>query len=138
MNMNEIKQRGFGECGIACLAMVCGEKYEHIRKMFPDVVTKDGSDPDLMIKVLRDLRFKNVQEMVGLPDDIENRPAILTVPSLNHIGLLHYIVWDGNGNFLDPCQEGKRYPDDAYQIDGKPKVYAASCIVWDVQQTKDF
>ena len=24
-----------------------------------------------------------------------NRPAILTVPSLNFVGFLHFIVWDG-------------------------------------------
>lgn len=57
------------------------------------------------------------------------RPAILTVPSLNHIGLLHFIVWSGD-EYL-PSTGPLMYPGDSPTVAGRklaPQV--ASAIVW--------
>ena len=59
----------------------------------------------------------------------EKQPAILTVPSLNHLGFLHYIIWDGE-QYLDPSNGAKRYPADGPALHGKLRVFWAHAILW--------
>jgi hypothetical protein len=59
-------------------------------------------------------------------------PAILTVPSLNIPGLLHYIVWDVSTlQYLDPTYGRLKYPDDAPIVDGKQIVsWTSGILIW--------
>ncbi len=127
--MNLVKQREFGECGIACLAMVTGLDYDTVKEIIDDpAVATYGIRTEQMLVALHQAGFTNPHEIFGVPAD-EARAAILTVPSLNHPGMLHFIVWDGS-NYFDPSAGAKEYPQDAYLVDGHPQVMAACSIAW--------
>lgn len=132
MPMMLVQQTQKGECGAACLAMVLDLSLEAVLREVRDMHEDEeaylewGLVPEDMIEVL----FQHgivARESVTRPDE---RPAILTVPSLNYPGLLHYIVWDG-GRYLDPSPGPLRYPDDAPVIRGTRSVQWASAIIWD-------
>lgn len=107
--MRLVTQRVLGECGPACVAMVAGVSIDDVMRQVPSL--EFG---------MNDTEMVNLLAHFGIPalPSIERPsiliPAILTVPSLNHTGLLHYIVWTGKEgpDILDPTNESKRYPDD--------------------------
>lgn len=131
--MKLVKQRAFGECGAAAIAMV-------LNCDIADVVVEinrglarnglslqtDGIAETEMVEYLR-MKGRDARAVLQRPD---SRPAILTVPSLNHRGLLHFIVWDGE-RYLDPATGPLLYPDDAPIIRDKKTVCWASAIIWD-------
>jgi len=121
-----VKQRGNGDCGIACLAMVLGKPYEEIKTYIDD--TSEGTDSIFVKDVLTHYGKKNVREELHYKF---GKPAILTVPSLNHPGLLHYIVCDGEKKWLDPSIEKRVYPNDGPIVNGRLKIYVASAIYWE-------
>ena len=130
--MELIKQKEFGGCGVACLAMVTGKKYDQILSEIDDIfgrnLQNDGlSDAEIVSYLSEQPGFKSVRSTTTRPDW---RPAILTVPSLNYIGLLHYIVWDGE-RYLDPAIGSKTWPDDAPVLKGKRIISWASAVIWD-------
>jgi hypothetical protein len=112
--MKLVKQEAFGDCGPACLAMVMRRKLSEVRIFFPERKTR-GCCPSEMINFLR----KNGVPCVESFECFNEVSSILTVPSLNHPGFLHYIVWDHIGRrYLDPTNEELRYPDDSPSIGG--------------------
>lgn len=133
--MRLIKQRKFGECGIACLAMITGCDYDEIiREIWidrnPGKIPQDdieliGVTNSEMVSYLESHSFiaKETTDMNELP------PAIITVASLNFPGLLHYIIWTGDG-YLDPAEGPKMWPDDAPIVNGKQIITAASAIIF--------
>lgn len=115
-----------GQCGAACLAMVLGKTLDEVLSEVGD--TSSGLDSHRLIAVLSSHGFAAL-EITQLPrTDI---PVILTVPSLNHRGLLHFIVWDGK-EYLDPSRGPLRYPDDGYVKDGDvmPPQWASAIVFW--------
>jgi hypothetical protein len=129
--MELVHQRRKGECGLACLAMVAGctieESAELFKDLFPEIDPGEvGVTDEEMVVVMRRLAMPNVRRSVDRPDW---RSAILTVPSLNHLGLLHYVVWDGE-RYLDPSPGPLRYPDDGPVIGGQKTVCWACAIIW--------
>lgn len=129
--MELIKQKKFGECGIACLAMVTGEKYEKVLSKVDDMFGQNngqcnGLSDSEVVSYLGAQGFKAVRSTTTRDDW---RPAILTVPSLNHLGLLHYIVWDGE-EYLDPSGP-KTWPDDGPIFNGEKIISWAAAIIWD-------
>ncbi len=127
--MRLVKQKKKGECGPACLAMVLGIELDEAIVLSEEVA---GFRRDCG---LNDLEQAAVLESRGLRarrtlDWNWREPAILTVPSLNHRGILHFIVWDGE-RFLDPACSGLTYPDDAPTVDGRERYVSwAGAIVW--------
>jgi hypothetical protein len=99
--MKLVKMQIRGDCGPACLAMVLGEDLEcsrtRIQKVDPQWTSTIGTPSNLLIKALSDVGLCAAESTtwVASPD-----PAIVTVPSLNHRGLLHYIVWDGGSGWI--------------------------------------
>jgi hypothetical protein len=130
--MKLVHQIYSGECGLACAATVLGLTLDQViveyRQLYPQLDQyKNGVLDDELVVLLTNHGLSNVR--CSLTWNLE--PAIVTVPSLNYRGLLHYIVWDGT-DWLDPAPaELVRYPDDAPEIGGKPTVCWASVITWD-------
>jgi hypothetical protein len=93
-----------------------------------------GVNDDEIVSLLRRHHLRYARSgTVWLDPPGGKEPAILTVPSLNYAGLLHYVVWDGK-QYLDPAPEGKlRYPDDGPTIADEKAVCWASCITWSEQ-----
>jgi len=112
--MDLIKQTAMGECGPACVATVAGISLAAAKNLIGN--TEYGCTDDCVVRVLEGLGLA-ARVSLDWPDlDVS---AILTVPSLNHRGLLHYIVWDAEQQrILDPSHEGLRYPDDGYVLRG--------------------
>jgi len=128
--MKLVKQEEFGQCGAACLAMVLGDPLEDVIAEIEDrtwISLSVGGMTDC--EIVEHLHKHLVNARIILDWDGQ-KPAILTVPSLNHRGLLHYIVWDGE-RYLDPAMGELRYPEDAPVINGKKTVCWATAIVWD-------
>lgn len=125
--MKLIKQRKFGECGVACLAMILDKTYEEILEYFNHKdFTNSGIGPDEMISCLEHFGKSGAKEYLHY----QLGPAILTVPSLNHVGFLHFIVYDGE-NYLDPSTEKLQYDRDAPILNGVKRVFASTAIHWD-------
>lgn len=105
--MELVKQEKCGDCGPACVAMVLGcslnEAKEYLRHEDGQGVTSG--------QIIGCLAGRGVPAIESLEWPTTKIPAILTVPSLNNPGLLHYIVYDGR-QILDPSNEAKHYPDD--------------------------
>lgn len=136
--MELIKQKKFGECGVACLAMVTGKDYDLVKEeLIKFNIDFDlGLSGDNLVDYLhKQPGFVMAREVLRLPEHTPIEPAtssvppaILTVPSLNHLGCLHLIVWDG-AQYLDPSGP-KIWPNDAPVIKGRRMVFWASAIVW--------
>jgi hypothetical protein len=129
-----VRMKNNGECGPACLATVLGisldEAIAEVEAISGNPVRTHGSGDDEIIAVLDKHGFK-AEHGIDWPFVGEGRvPAIVTVPSLNVRGLLHYIVWDGEV-FLDPACGEFYYPDDAPIVRGYPQVFWASVITWE-------
>jgi len=110
--MELVKQRAFGECGPACLSMLTGYPLSQIVDGYKAIdvdVRKDGLDSRQMMHYLDYIGFGPTRETLNWD---EKSVAVLTVPSLNTFGVLHYIVWDGS-RYLDPSTGPATYPDDA-------------------------
>lgn len=129
--MEIVRQKKFGQCGAACLAMVLGEPLSDVvsslEKKLNAPLHEVGVADGEMVEHLRDRGFNHAQ--VTLEWD-GSEPAILTVPSLNHRGILHYIVWDGS-EYLDPSNGLLTYPEHAPVIAGRQQVCWATAIVWE-------
>jgi hypothetical protein len=125
--MDLVKMKEVGDCGPACLAMVLGKTLEEVVVDFPLRGEQGLTDDDLM----RYLAAHGIPALSSMewPSRV---PAILTVPSLNHPGLLHYIFWDGK-QILDPSNGEKRYPDDTPQMvinAGCAAPWATAILLW--------
>jgi ABC-type bacteriocin/lantibiotic exporter with double-glycine peptidase domain len=128
--MKTVKQERFGQCGAACLAMVLEEPLSEVvasleatlNAPLHEIGVADGE----MVEHLRDRGFDRAQVTMEWDGSEE---AILTVPSLNHRGILHYIVWDGS-QYLDPSTGPLTYPEDAPVIGGRKQVCWATAIIW--------
>lgn len=128
--MTLVPQSTFGECGAACLAMVTGQKLLEVVEELEEGGCRariDGITPDQLLVYLHRHGFPLAREVMAWDS---SQPAILTVPSLNHLGFLHFLVWDGE-NYLDPSNGALRYPDDGPVLHGKLRVFWATAIVWD-------
>ena len=107
-----MQQTKVGECGAACLAMVLGESLDYVLGLGDDIAK--GINDNRMLEILRGHGHPSIISLEWLGG---NWPAILTVPSLNRPGLLHFIVWDGE-QFIDPSNGEKRYPGDSPVVNG--------------------
>ena len=133
--MKPVKQEGFGQCGAACLATVLGDPLDLVvaeveakaEARLADIGMADGE----MVEHLRQHGLSNARIIL---DWDGSEPAILTVPSLNYPGLLHYVVWDG-AYYLDPSRGAFLYPRDAPVIGGEKMVCWATAIVWDREES---
>ena len=105
--MNLVKMKRVGDCGAACLAMVLGRTLAEVIGTFPERLKKGIGEREMVDY----LSANGVPALSSMEWPSLTVPAILTVPSMNHPGLLHYVVWDGE-KVLDPSHEEKRYPDD--------------------------
>jgi predicted double-glycine peptidase len=126
-----VKQKAMGECAAACLATVIGstldEAIAELMKDWPDLhIYRMGVSDEMLIVTMKRLGMPNVRSVT---DWDASRPAIVTVPSLNHRGYFHFVVYDGH-MYLDPSCEAAVYPRDAPVIDGERTVCWASAIVW--------
>lgn len=121
--MKLVKQRNLGECGAACLAMVLDKDLDEVLADFL-YRPESGITPTRMIEYLAK-RGVPALESLTLPSNTVK--AILTVASLNHPGLLHYVVWDGE-KFLDPGGP-LNYMDNAPIVNDRPQVYWSSAIL---------
>ena len=82
-----------------------------------------------MVRILKDQGLADAKASLDWPSF--ETSAILTVPSLNYSGLLHYIVWDAEAQqYLDPANEPLRYPDDGPVIAEERTVCWATAILW--------
>lgn len=101
--MELVTQKNFGECGPACLAMITGRSLDTVlfdlREMFKIIPSQHGLRDTQAVEYLAACGVVEPRRVLDVPAGCSE--AMLTVPSLNHPGLLHYIVMD-NGTFLDP------------------------------------
>jgi hypothetical protein len=130
--MELVKQKGFGECAVACISMVTGKDYnlvlDGIATLYKIKPHLEGINCLQVVGYLQKYsEFKTVREVIY---PYYASSAILSVPSLNHVGLLHFIVWDDK-RYLDPSLGPKFWPDDAPIINGKRIISIATAIVWD-------
>jgi len=126
MKMRLVKQKKVGQCGPACLAMVTGMTLEEVMEEVGDV--SYGLNDAQMVDFLMKHNIPAISSTIWPSAAI---PAILTVPSLNHIGLLHYVVWDGE-RFLDPTMGQKEYPGDAHVLENGREIiaWATAILIW--------
>lgn len=91
-----VQQREGWDCGIACLAMLTGEKYEHILYNMEHNWSGGSWQPGRGIsehsakRALVELGFKGVMEMRSWSPSY---PCLITVPSLNFKAKNHFCVW---------------------------------------------
>ena len=127
--MHLVKMKQHGDCGPACLAMALGCSLEEALAKLSAVM--HGADPHTSGTMDNDLiavlEANGFGAVACLDFDLD-RPAILTVPSLNHRGLLHYVAYHPGCGMLDPSNEELTYPEDAPLIAGEPTVCWASSI----------
>ena len=122
-----VKQEKCGDCGPACLAMVLGCSLAEAREKLGFDVSNGVGASD-MIRCLIDNGVPAVDSRVWPSTSV---PAIFTVPSLNHPGLLHYIYWDGE-QFLDPTHEELRYPWNGPVVNNKTLLpqWDSAILLW--------
>jgi len=126
--MRLVKQQAYGECGLAAAATVLGVDLETVREGFPDAC-RDGVSEEALAAYLT---VHGVPALPSLVWPSLRIPAILTVPSLNHPGVLHFVVWDGE-RILDPTHEALRYPDDRPdhgRAPGSVAPWASAILLW--------
>lgn len=127
--MKLVQQRRFGECGAACLAMVLGLDLDHVLREFPDLT--NGICEDDMIQYLG---CHGVPALASVAWPSLSISAILTVPSLNHPGVLHFVVWDAaSQTVLDPSNEEKRWPNDGPKLGSAPVQWASALLLWPIR-----
>ena len=127
-----VVQKEVGGCGVACVAMGLNVTYEKAQsiteELFPEWKVSDGLSIDKITTILR-TKFEHVEYMTSdFLDLLPGRDAIVTVPSLNYPGLLHFI-YIKDELVLDPSPGPLRYPKDSTNIDGKC-VFPIDVIVW--------
>lgn len=95
--MELIKQRTPYDCALACLVMVIGQDYDHVRSKIPD--TGEGMYTNEILDTLDafDIEWDYSKEVPVSDKDT----FILTVPSKNVEGRLHSIVYH-HGKVYDP------------------------------------
>lgn len=99
VKFEQVQQRGDGDCGIACFSMITGESYDFCReKIFKNFKSNQGLTECAMLGALAYHFGVHVALTNGWVDSM---PGICTVPSLNHPGLLHFVIWTGT-DVLDP------------------------------------
>jgi hypothetical protein len=115
-----IKMRAVGECGPACLATIVGAELDdvvawaHARERSYSYGTAALNDDD-MLEYLHEHGYPDARQATSALEP----PAILTVPSLNVPGLLHFVVWDEERQIVDPSLGPKLWPDDAPVVNGE-------------------
>ncbi|MGG6334738.1 cysteine peptidase family C39 domain-containing protein [Vibrio cholerae] len=104
--MKRVVQRKYdkGDCGIACIAMVTGQSYEHVEELFyQHELVNDGEyytfHKDL-IEVLDTLGFSAKRKLFTSWSKVE-APAIVKV-NLRADNKWHWVVKAGDKNILDP------------------------------------
>lgn len=124
--MRLVMQRKLGECGPACVAIVTGCSIDEVMWEMGDV--SRGVTDERLVKCLMEFGVPAIQSLVW-PD--YSIPAILTVPSLNHSGLSHFIVWDGE-TYLDPTNGAKTYPKDSPAVDDEQLLpqWSSLILLW--------
>ena len=128
--MNLIRQKDDVTCGIACAAMVAGVSFDVARRKRRKPITNGISSRE-MSRLLSDLGVKFQRRMH--PEIRRTCPHIITVPSLNVVGGMHYVVmfFDGRWNVLDPQRgrKGKKfYSRNADDPEGVPLTSFAEVI----------
>ena len=134
--MKLVTQTAKGECGPACLAMVLEETLTDVMLDFPDCARDGVSDAEMVeylakhgVAALSSVTWP-CRRCVSQGDSYARVPGIATVPSLNHPGLLHFIVWDGE-TWLDPSPGPRCYPEDAPTIRGERTVsWSSVLLLW--------
>jgi hypothetical protein len=92
-----IKQRTTNDCGVACIAMYLGCDYEAAVELARKA-TKGAWTPDMPVNFateLATLRLAGHSSAIVQEFDPE-RPAIISILSLNFPDLLHAVYWNGN------------------------------------------
>lgn len=96
-----IEQRRKTDCGIACLAMLCGCLYAEMASIFRSKrkITRGGIYPDDMLDIIEDLGHSYVET-----EKLPAKGAALVAVKWKEPNLSgHYVVWDGKRRqFLDP------------------------------------
>lgn len=126
-----ITQRNYNDCMLACIAMAAGKDYDELwsPELVQEIVESRGVSNDRANKLLEHAGFHpyvngdegkivwrhNLSAGVPLCDGLlrnmlQGRRAILSVPSLNHLGGWHAVYWDG-GELFDPNKgfDGKQH-----------------------------
>lgn len=111
--MKLVRQECVGDCGPACVATVLGCSLSAARSLLYAEPGKGITDEQIVTALVD----RGVPALASTVWPGYSVSAILSVPSLNHRGLMHYIVWDGE-EYLDPTHEGYRYPDDSPVVHG--------------------
>lgn len=126
MSIEIVKQERVGECGAACLAMVLGKSLEEVVESFPDCHERGITEPEMIDYLMQ----HGVPALASTDWPTMDISAIVTVPSLNHVGLLHFIVWDAaEKRYLDPSNEELQFPDDSPEVYGQARICWASVIL---------
>ncbi len=125
--MKLVQQKQKGDCGPACLATILGLTLQEVLEDFPKARIK-GVPPLEMIDYLTNRGVAAMESITWPCVNSVNVPAIVTVPSLNNLGLLHYVVWNGV-QYLDPSNKSLRYPDDCPQVSGVATLMWSSVIL---------
>ena len=102
--MVHVKQKYEGDCGVACLAMACGETYESIEQNLCQHFKRE-----IPIHGMTDFEVGTFAEWLGFKVDYTefftlDKPQIFAVKSLNYDNKTHFIYYDG-ASLYDP-QEG--------------------------------
>ena len=127
MKFELVMQEKVGDCGPACVAMVLGCSLSRARGILP----RDKNGATYSSDIVECLCQNGVPAIESIVWPRCSVPAILTVPSLNHVGLLHFILWDGE-RYLDTSHEAKRYPHDGPVVSGELQEpqWSTAILVW--------
>ena len=114
------------------MAMVTGLPFDVVADRFPDRATQGVGEQE-MVDYLAEMGIASIAALTW-PCTAQHGPvpAILTVPSMNHPGLLHFVAWDGE-KILDPTHEALRYPDDQpleIKNNGWLVPWASAILLW--------
>lgn len=108
--MKLVQQKDDYSCGVACIAMVTGKPYDEVRALVSE--HSIGLHPRDVDFLLGQLGVEYSRLMY--PELCKCVPHIITVPSLNIVGGLHYVVADVSEGVLcvlDPQRgrEGRKF-----------------------------
>lgn len=100
--MTMVKQRGKSDCGVACIAMYLGITYEDAVSLCQRA-TDDHWKPDMPVNFATELMALRAagQSSAIVQEFDPDRPAIISILSINFPDLLHAVYWDGREVF-DP------------------------------------
>lgn len=110
---NHVRQRGTGDCGLACLAMMVGMSWDDtLAVVFKGIFDHQPGMSDAQLMGALGFHFGlNVNKADGWLQVI---PGICSVPSLTKPGRLHYVFWTGR-RVMDP-QDGNKIGDAKWTL----------------------